>query len=146
MTVPAAPLEGGGAKVLFVVDDNAGTNRANLLRGYRQSTLNSEPVAALGVYDVSGSLENGNTQLSGTTAQQLIVTSTPAQWAILRARASNSGTIYIGKSDVTADTNATTGGFPINAGEMMGVPCNNLNQIYIRGSSGDGVAWIASLD
>lgn len=146
MTVPAAPFEGGGAKVLFVIDDNAGTNRANLLRGYRGTTLNSERVAALGVYEVSGSFENGNTTLTGSTAQQILGTSTPAQWAIVRARAANAGTIYIGKSDVTADTNATTGGFPLSAGEMLGVPCNNLTEIYIRGTSGDGVSWIASLD
>lgn len=146
MTVPAAPLEGGGAKIWFVIDDNAGTNRANMLRGYRGVTLNGERLAAMGTYDVSGALENGNTQLSSTSATQLLATSTPAQWAILKARAANTATIYVGKSDLTADTTASTGGFPLDPGESVAVPCGNLNEIYLRGTSGDGVAWIASLD
>lgn len=148
MAVPAAPLEGGTtpSKIMFVMDDNAGTNRANILRGYRQSTMNSESTAVMGVYDVSGSLENGNLQLASSSATQLLASSTPAQWAIIKARLTNAGTIYVGKSDVTADTNATTGGYPLDAGEAIAVPCSNLNQIYLRGTSGDGVAFIASLD
>jgi hypothetical protein len=146
MTVPASPTEGGGSKVLFLVDDNAGTNRANLMRGYRQAALNSEPTAALGVYDVSGALDNGNMQLTSASAIAIAASSIPAQWAIIRARSANTSTIYVGKSDVTADTTNATGGFPLDAGESVAVPCSNLTQIFIIGTSGDGVAWIASCD
>lgn len=146
MAVPASPLEFGGSKVIFLVDDNAGANRANLLRGYRQSLINGENAAALGVYEVSGALENGNMQITGSTAIQIFSASVPAQWAIVKARLANAGTVYVGKSDVTADTANTTGGYPLEAGEAIGVPCSNINQIYIRGTTGDGVAWIASFD
>lgn len=146
MAVPTAPNEGGGSKILFVIDDNAGANRANLLRGHRQSALNGEPVAAMGVYDVSGALDNGNMQLTSTSALAIIATTTPAQWVILKARAANAGTIYVGKSDVTADVVNATGGYPLDPGESVAVPCSNLTQVFIRGTTGDGVAWIASLD
>jgi aspartate 1-decarboxylase len=145
MAVPFAPLEGAGDKIQFVIDDNAGTNRANLIRGHRTTLLNGTQVAAMGTYDVSGALENGNMQLTGAAAIA-ISGSVLAQWAIVKARSTNVGTVYVGKSDVTADTNNTTGGFPLDPGESVGVPCSNLSQIFIRGTTGDGVAWIASTD
>jgi hypothetical protein len=146
VAIPAAPLESGGDKILFSIDDNAGTNRANVFRGYRQSTLNSENTAAIGVYDVSGALRNGNRQLTSSTALQLSTTSIPAQWVSIKARSANAGTLYVGTSTVTADTTEATGGYPLDPGETVAVPCGNLNQVYIRGTSGDGIAYVASID
>jgi len=146
MTVPAAPLEAGGRAILFTLDDNAGTNRANLLRGYKGVAINAERVAALGVYPVSGDIENGNMQLTAGTALALSSTSIPCQGLIVKARAANTATIYVGKSDVTADTTNATGGYPLEPGESVGVPCSNVNTVFIRGTSGDGVAWLASID
>lgn len=49
MTVPAAPLEANGDKVLFLVYDNTGSNAAALIRAIAQGTLNAETVAHMAV-------------------------------------------------------------------------------------------------
>jgi hypothetical protein len=146
MTVPAAPTEANGDKIHFIVDDNAGTTRANLMRGYKRTTINGDSVAELGVYPTSGTLENGGQTLAGSTAEQITTTSTPCQGVLVKAAPTNAGAIYVGKSDVTTDYADTTGGFPLEPGESVGVPCRNANEVYIRGTTGDKVAWIASAD
>lgn len=49
MTIPSAPLEGGGSKVFFGVYDNAGANAAALMRAIVTRTLNGETVGWQGV-------------------------------------------------------------------------------------------------
>lgn len=146
MAVPNAPLEGASDKILFAMDDNAGTNRANILRGYQAGTMNSEAVADLGVYTTSGRLKNFGHALTGSTAEQITGTSTPCQGVLIRASSSNGAVLYVGTSGVTADEGTSTSGYPLNAGESLGVPCRNANTVYIRGTSGDKVACIASID
>jgi hypothetical protein len=49
MAVPNAPTDLSGARVLFMLWDNAGTNAAAMFRGFQPTTLNSNGVAHLGV-------------------------------------------------------------------------------------------------
>ena len=146
MAVPAAPLESGGDKILFGTYDNAGTNEAAVMRAYKIATINTTVLGDLGVYTTSGGLENGNMQLTSTSALALSATTVPCQGVIVKARSTNAATIYVGKSDVTADNTNATGGYPLDPGESVGVPCRNLTEVYIRGTSGDGVAYLASTD
>lgn len=146
MAVPNAPVEGAGSKILFLVYDATGTNTAALMRAYHEGTLNAENVADLGVYPTSGTLENGGQTLAGTAAEALAAASIPCQGCIVKAASSNVGTIYVGKSDVTTDFADSTGGYPLEPGESVGVPCRDVTEVYIRGTSGDKVAWIASAD
>jgi hypothetical protein len=149
MTIPAAPTESGGDKLLFVVDDNGGTNRANLMRGYKRTTLNSEGVADIGVYPTSGTLAHGNRNATGTAQLQLTGTSTPCQGVLIKAREANVNDVWVGKTGLTADTTEATGGYRLAAGQSVGVPCRNANEVYLRWATykaGDGVEWIASAD
>jgi hypothetical protein len=149
MAVPNAPLEGAGDKVLFAIDDNGGTNRANLLKGYQHATQNSEAVADLGVYATSGRLKQGNRNLTSTTALVLTGASVPCQGVLVKAREANASDIWVGTSTVTADTTEATGGWRLRPGASVGVPCRNTQEVYIRTdsySAGDGVEWIASID
>lgn len=146
MAVPAAPLELNGDKILFGTYDNAGTNAAAVLRSFKQSTVNTTVLGELGVYGTSGNLENGNMTVTSTTAFQLSSTTVPCQGVIVKAHSDNAATIYVGKSDVTADQNNTTGGYPLEPGESVGVPCRNLTEVYVRGTTNDGVSFIASTD
>lgn len=41
-------------------------------------------------------------------------------------------TVYIGGSDVTADTTAGTGGFPLAAGDTLSVPYSPGEAVYAR--------------
>lgn len=149
MTVPAAPTEGSGDKVLFATDDNAGTNRANLLRGYKGQTLNAERVADLGVYPTSGNLGHGNRNATNTSALQLSTSSIPCQGVLVKAREANANDVWVGKTGLTADTTEATGGWRLKPGAVIGVPCRNVNEVFLRWAtftSGDGVEWIASID
>lgn len=146
MAVPAAPTEGGGDKILFGVFDNGGSNAAATFRARKTETLNSTVVGDLSVYTTSGSLGHGHVATTGANAIQITSTSTPCQGVIVKAHKENAATIYVGTSAVTADYTASTGGYPLEAGESVGVPTQNANLVYVRGSTGDGVAWIASKD
>jgi hypothetical protein len=146
MTIPAAPTEAGADKILFVIDDNSGTNRANVLRGYKRAALNSEGVADLGVYPTSGTLRAFGLTLATGDAEQIIAASVPCQGVLVKASKNNSGTVYVGESSVTADEGAATSGYPLEPGESVGVPCRNANTVYVRGYSDDIVACIASAD
>lgn len=148
MTVPAAPTEAGGSKIHFVVDDNAGTNRANLFRGYKNQALNSEQVADLGVYPTSGTTVSGKKTTSASTATQLTATSVPCQGMLVKASKNNTDTMWVGISTVTAGGTDATDGYPLEPGESVGVPCRNANTIYIRrnGSVDVTAHWVASAD
>lgn len=149
MTLPAAPTESGGDKLLYAVDDNAGTNRANVFRGYKHTTLNSENVTDLGVYPTSGSLGHGNRNAVNTSQLQLSTSTTPCQGVLIKARAANVNDVWVGKTGLTADTTEATGGWRLRPGESVGVPCRNVTEVYLRWAaftSGDGVEWIASVD
>lgn len=149
MAIPNAPLEGAGDKILFIIDDNGGTNRANLLRAYKRTTQNAEGVGDLGVYPTSGTLSHGNRNAVNTSQLQLSTSSIPCQGVLIKARLANVNDVWVGKTGLTADTTESTGGWRLQPGESVGVPCRNVNEVYLRWAtftSGDGVEWIASTD
>jgi hypothetical protein len=146
MAIPAAPVENGGDKLHFLVYDSGGTNAAAVWRGFRVATVNGSTLAEAGVYPTSGALENGAKQMTGGARIAISSTSVPCQGVIVKAYSDNATTLYVGKSDVTADKTAATGGYPLEPGESVGVPCRNANEVYVIGTGTDGVAWIASAD
>jgi hypothetical protein len=150
MTVPVAPQEGGGDKILFVVYDNGGANQAALLRAYKKEILNYEPVADIGVYPTSGSLVNGNRNAVDTNQLVLTDASIPCQGVLVKAREDNANDVWIGRDGaLTADTTEGTGGWRLQPGASVRVPCRNANEVYIRWATytaGDGVEWLASAD
>lgn len=97
------------------------------------------------VGEVESSFDHGRKSSIGATALQLIVTSTVAAHGVL-VKASNSngaGIIYLGNSDVDADSTDDTSGFELGAGESLVVPVDNVNKIYAIGSTtGLKVFWI----
>lgn len=90
----------------------------------------------------------GDAAINATgTAFQLSTSSVPTQVVMLKARSSNAGTIYVGKSTVTntqsaAGARSTTAGLQLEPGDMIVFPATNLNAIYINGTSGDGVSYV----
>lgn len=80
MAIPAAPLEGNGARLLFLLWDNTGTNAAALLRALGKTTLNTEAVAHLAVATHENADTFGATDpvavlagVDGTTVRRAIV-------------------------------------------------------------------------
>jgi len=148
MTLPVFPSEGGGSKIHAIVeDDGAGSLRAVPVRSRKSQVVDGERLGSMATYPESGTLENGVRTTTGSTAIALSSTSIPCQGLVVKALSANATTIWVGKSDVTADTTATTGGYPLDPGESVGVPCRDVNEVYIRGAaSGLSAAWLASAD
>ena len=94
---------------------------------------------------VSGTLDHGSNLDIDTTAEQITTTSFAAKFGVtVKAAADNSGTIYIGNSDVTAGSTAATDGFPLEPGESITLPVSNSNLLYAIGSANNQkVFWSA---
>lgn len=62
---------------------------------------------------------------------------------ILLADVENAANIWIGRTGVTANKNATTGGFPIVPGGSIMLPFSDLQKIYgISTDVAQNLAWI----
>ncbi len=67
----------------------------------------------------------------GTSASQVIAAATAAIFGIsFKAAPDNAGIVYIGRSDVTADTANATDGIPLAAGEEFFIPTDNPSTVY----------------
>ncbi len=86
--------------------------------------------------------DHGRKSAIGTTAVQLTVTSTHAPRGVqLKASVANSGTVYVGNSDVTAGAADATDGFPLGAGEALFVPIDDPSKIYLVGTSAGQIVF-----
>lgn len=69
---------------------------------------------------------------------QLTTTSTPILSVTVKALAGNTGTIYVGGSNVSA-----ANGYELVAGEPISLDVDNLTDVYIdAGVNGEGVSYI----
>ena len=63
----------------------------------------------------------------------------------VKADISNTGTVYVGKSDVTAGKNPLRDGFPLYAGDSVSFEVTNVNLVSAIASTNDQkVYWIAT--
>jgi len=88
---------------------------------------------------VSSSFATGSNLDIDTSAEQLVSSSVACKFGVtVKAAATNTGTVYIGSSSsVTAGTTGSTDGFPLEPGESVTVPVNNVNLLY-------GIASVAN--
>jgi hypothetical protein len=98
------------------------------------------------VSEVASTFDHGAKSSVGTSAVQVIAASTPATRGVtVKAADDNSGTVYVGNSDVTANTADGTDGFPLAAGDALTVPVDDANKVYVRGSAaGQKVFWLVA--
>jgi hypothetical protein len=93
----------------------------------------------------AGKLAHGGMQMTAGAREAITTTPTPCSGALVKAYDDNAATIWVGGSLVTAGK-TSTGGYPLEPGESVGVPCEDAADIYVIGSGTDGVAWFASAD
>ena len=63
---------------------------------------------------------------------------------LIKAATGNSGTVYIGNSDVTNADIGNTSGFELGSGESMFLEVNNVNKVYaIATADKQSVFWVA---
>lgn len=74
------------------------------------------------------------------TALQITTTATQASnGVVVHALGGNSTTIVVGTSGVTTST-----GLVLAAGDAVTIGATDVSTIYINGTSGDGVSWLAN--
>lgn len=69
----------------------------------------------------------------------------PSNYALIKAKSTNAGLVFIGRTGVTVPngTTSTTAGYPLAAGQEMIAPVRNLNQLFgIAATAGDNVSYI----
>lgn len=72
----------------------------------------------------------------GTTAAPITAAATQCTRGVgLKAAPANSGTIYVGPSDVTAGTTPATDGWPLAAGEEIFLPLADPRTVYAVASA-----------
>ena len=151
MAIPAALTEAGGDKILSLAYDASGDNAAAALSARKTRTLNGSVVGELDVYSTSGSLLHGNRNAVNTSQLCLSPSSAshPCQGLLVKAREGNANDVWVGMTGLTANTTEATGGWRLAPGASIGVPCRNVNEVFLRWATytaGDGVEWIASAD
>lgn len=58
---------------------------------------------------------------------------------IVQALSTNADSVYIGDSGVT-----TSNGFELQAGQATSIAVDNINKLYLAGTTGDGVCWLGA--
>jgi len=91
-------------------------------------------------HDITGIANNRKVVTTAATAVALAA-STAAKYVVITAETDNTGVIVVGGSGVVAAL-ATRQGTPLNPGASMGIPIDNLADVYIDSTvSGDGVTF-----
>lgn len=70
-----------------------------------------------------------------------IKATTVVKQVMVKARAANVGTIYLGASTVTANETAGTGGLQLSPGDIVAFAIPDLADVFINGTAGDGVSF-----
>ena len=82
--------------------------------------------------DVEASFDHGRNSDIDTIAEQITTSSIAAARGVLvKADNANTANIFVGNSDVTADSADATDGFQLGAGESVIVKVDNANKIYV---------------
>lgn len=78
-----------------------------------------------------------NEQIS-SGATPLMFVSKPCQYVIIAPKSTNTGTVWVGGSDVEVGV-----GIPLKVGDDdLSFLINNLNKVFITGNNGDGVTFV----
>lgn len=93
---------------------------------------------------VSGQFASSGDTGSGIVAEVMVSTATRVPWVTIRAKAGNSATVHIGDSGITGSTGhelSAKDSITFGGREKEEVPID-LNKIYVRASTGDGVTFL----
>lgn len=96
------------------------------------------------VKQAQSSFDHGRKSSIGTSAVQITSTSTAAIIGVeVKAARTNSVRVFVGNSDVTADSADSTDGMELGPGESVFIPVDNANKVYVIAESGSSakVFW-----
>jgi hypothetical protein len=86
--------------------------------------------------DSVGSFDHGRKSSVGTSVVPLTTVGGKAARGVqVKAAVSNTGTVYVGNSDVTADSADATDGFPLAPGDGLFLPIDDPTRVYLVASA-----------
>lgn len=144
----------GRARV--AVSDGSGTNitstagaldvnvTGGVTTGLTDAELRASPVPVTFDVGTEATFDHGSKTSIGTTPLQMVVASTPAdKGVVVKSVNANSGTVYVGNSDVTLlGVSDATDGFEIGGGESITLPVDDANKIWVVATvAGQAVTW-----
>lgn len=92
--------------------------------------------------DSLANFDHGRTSSIGTSAVRLTNASSHTPRGVqIKAAIGNTGTVYVGNSDVTANAADATDGFPLVGGEALFVPIDDPSKVYVIGSASGQVVF-----
>lgn len=131
----AARIDSKRAQVLVIEDTTT--------RGQRLSITAANAAKVDGsavnqpIKQVQSSFDHVRKSSIGTTAVQITSTSTALiMGATVKAARTNAVRVFIGNSDVTADSTDSTDGMELGPGESVFIPVDNANKLYAIAESG----------
>jgi len=89
-------------------------------------------------------IDHGRNSDVDASAEQLTTSNIRcARGVVVKAANANTGIIYVGNSDVTADSADATDGFELGAGESITIEVDDVSKIYVIASTtNQSVYWI----
>lgn len=107
-----------------------------------------EPLTSIGITPPTTLVAAVKTVTTAGTGERITATSTPCQYVIISALPDNTGTVFVGGSDVDKDT---MNGIPLtNPADSDGIkvpssiiiPIDDLNKLYVDvTASGEGISY-----
>lgn len=92
--------------------------------------------------EVESVFDHGRNSDVDTSAEQITTTSiTATRGVLVKAANANTGRIFVGNSDVTADSSDATDGFELGAGESLLVKVDNANRVYVIASVNNQIVY-----
>ena len=79
-----------------------------------------------------------------TASAVALTTQALANGVLIRAKATNAGTVFVGGSGVTAPTDGTGNGFALTPGESVSLSVNTTAGVFVIGTANDIVYVIGS--
>lgn len=141
----AARVDSKRAQVLVIEDGTTRGRRLTITSANAAKVDNSgvdQPIK-----QARSSFDHGRKSSIGTTAAQITTTSISAIMGVtVKAARTNSVRVFIGNSDVTADSADSTDGMELGPGESCFVPVDNANKVYVIAESGSSakVFWVVA--
>ena len=92
-----------------------------------------------------GDFKTGSKGAIGATALQLAPLSGPRIFGVLvKAAKDNTGIVYVGRSNVTADSAVATDGMELEAGDAVLIEVDQIQKVYVIASAaGQKVFYVA---
>ena len=106
-----------------------------------EQLVHAVPISPKGVSQVATGLGDGRKTVTAAATAEALAASTPAIYVVVTALVGNTGIVVVGGSTVVAAA-ATRRGTPLSPGQSMGLPVDDLADVYLDVTvSGEGVSY-----